>query len=95
MRKDSGVEGAELGGAMMDVGRGHGELRGGKERRRAWSEESSFADHEVIVAGSCRTGRLRGARPLRGGYTGLGEVSAGGLALLGAECTTLVLIIGD
>src|ERR1700733_8253279 len=81
---------------MVDVGGGHGELGGGEERRRARCEEASFTDHGFIVAVSCwtgplrlvscRTGRLRGARPLRGGYTGLGAGSAWGLALLGGDC---------
>jgi hypothetical protein len=35
---------------VVDVGRSHGELRGGEEGRRAWSVEASFTDHEVIVA---------------------------------------------
>jgi hypothetical protein len=69
---------------VVDVGCSHGELRGGEERRRARCEEASFTDHDVIVAVSCRTGPLRAGRPLRGVCTGLGEVGAWGLALLGA-----------
>src|SRR5580692_2257063 len=72
------VEGAELGGAVVDVGGGHGELRGGEEGRRAWSEETSFTDHGFILAASCRTGPLRAGRPLRGGYTGRGDVGGMG-----------------
>ena len=68
----------------MDVGRSHGELRGGEEGRRARSEETSFSDHGFILAVSCRTGRLRGERPLRGGCTGRACVNAWGLALVGA-----------
>ena len=48
--EDAGVEGAELGGAVVDVGRCHGELGGGKQWRRARREEASFADHASIVA---------------------------------------------
>ena len=70
----------------MDVGRSHGELRGGEEWRRARREEAGFTDHEFILAVSCRTGLLRGGRPLRGVCTGLGEARLVGLALLGGEC---------
>ncbi len=48
--EDAGVEGAELGGAVMDVGSGHGELGSGKQGRWAGSEEACFADHVCIVS---------------------------------------------
>ena len=48
--EDAGVEGAELGGAVVDVGGCHGELGGGEQWGRAGREESSFADHVFIVA---------------------------------------------
>ncbi len=49
--KDAGVERAELGGAVVDVGRGHGELGGGEQGRWAGCEEARFADHRDILAG--------------------------------------------
>ena len=58
--EDAGVEGAELGGAVVDVGGGHGELGGGEQGRRARGEEASFADHGFIVASPA-------GRPLRVG----------------------------
>ncbi len=60
---------------MVDVSGCHCELGGGEEGRRARSEETSFADHEVIVASPRRTGPLRAGRPLRGVYTGQGKAS--------------------
>ncbi len=48
--EDAGVEGAELGGAVVDVGGCHGELGGGEQWGRAGREEASFADHVFIVA---------------------------------------------
>lgn len=47
--EDAGVEGAELGGAVVDVGGGHGELGGGEEGGGAGGEEAGFADHVGIV----------------------------------------------
>jgi hypothetical protein len=43
----------------------------------------------MVVAGekimSCRTGLLRGWRPLRGGYTDRGRMCVGGLPMVGLE----------
>ncbi len=64
--EDAGVEGAELGGAVVDVGGGHGELGGGEQGRRAGSEEASFTDHVLYCSVPCRAGPLRVGRPLRG-----------------------------
>ena len=55
--EDAGVEGAELGGAVVDVGGGHGELGGGEEGGGAGGEEAGFADHVGIVWACC-AGRL-------------------------------------
>ncbi len=49
--EDAGVEGAKLGGAVMDVGRGHGELGGGKQGRWTGREESRLADHAFYFSG--------------------------------------------
>ena len=49
--EDAGVEGAELGGAVVDIGGGHGELRGGEQGRGAGGEEARFADHSVYCRG--------------------------------------------
>ncbi len=59
--EDAGVEGAELGRAVMNVSGCHGELGGGKQGRRARSEEASFPDHEFIVA-SQTVGQLASRR---------------------------------
>jgi hypothetical protein len=67
------VEGAEEGGGYGDVIAGGGRVDGDH-----W--------HGVFIVsyGSCRTGLLRGGRPLRGVCTGLGGRKVWGLALLGA-----------
>jgi hypothetical protein len=43
--EDASVEGAELGGAVVDVGSGHGELGGREQGSRTGSKEASFAEH--------------------------------------------------
>ena len=43
--EDTGVEGAELCGAVMDVSRGHGELSGGEQGGGARREETCLTDH--------------------------------------------------
>ena len=49
--EDAGVEGAEFGGAVMDVGRGHGELGGGKQGGWTGREEACLADHGFYFSG--------------------------------------------
>ena len=49
--QDAGVEGAELGGAVVNVCGSHGELGGGEQRGGAGGEEAGFADHGFIVDG--------------------------------------------
>jgi hypothetical protein len=39
---------------VMDVGRGHGELGGGKQGRWTGGEESCLADHGFILAGQVK-----------------------------------------
>ena len=46
--EDLGVEGAELGGAVVDVRSGHGELGGGEQRGGSGGEEAGFAEHGGI-----------------------------------------------
>ena len=64
--EDASVEGAELGGAVMNVSGCHGELGGGEQGRRARSKEASFPDHEFIVA-SQPVGELA-SQQVRGTY---------------------------
>ena len=40
------VEGAELGRAVVNVRRGHGELGGGQQRSRTGSEQASLTNHD-------------------------------------------------
>ena len=42
-------EGAELGGAVVHVGGGHGELGGGQQRSRAWGIKTSLANHGLSL----------------------------------------------
>jgi len=42
-------KGAELRGAVMHVGRSHGELSGWEERRWAGSKKASLANHDFLV----------------------------------------------
>ena len=58
--KNVGEKGAELGGAVMHIGRGHGELGSGEERRGAGSKEAGFTNHRTIVAG-CAVGKASSA----------------------------------
>ena len=44
------IERAELGGAVVHVGGGHGELGGGKQWSRTGSKEACLANHGSILA---------------------------------------------
>jgi len=49
--EDFGVEGAEFGGAVVDVRGGHGELGGWEQWGRSGGVEAGFAEHELISLG--------------------------------------------
>ena len=48
--ENAGVEGAELGGAVVNVSGCHGELGGGKQWGRTRRKETCFTDHRSIVS---------------------------------------------
>lgn len=73
--EDAGEESAELGGAVVDIGGGHGELRGGEEGGWAGGEETGFADHVDIVwrgGGGCTSLGTVVKSKLRGFFAALG-----------------------
>jgi len=51
--QNASVEGAELGGAVVDVRGGHGELGGGEEGGRTWSKKACFAEHRLKSPQKC------------------------------------------